>query len=291
MNKRIVVFLVLMLVTGVNGLTHAQVDFNVDTDQLLASYGSFSPLNEDQRTVVEFLYLTQKDQYCTANVGGTGNTEAVICVFDDPTKAGAQHLYISAGYSTRFAVYYNGDVVHVLFREQGLGSLRPGKYMIQVLSDYRDISLLSNVTFSIGGDASEATDSVYETITLATPELGTKWDQADKRSMKSVCRVAYVRSDYDAPALAVFLLGEDTVKEIESHELYGSGQTPLLPDVEEEGDFEDLFGVVSLYSNPEHDQQYRLVYYRAGVSYEVVFNYEAGFTGNRNVMGAIIIEC
>ena len=121
MNKRIVVFLVLMLVTGVNGLTHAQVDFNVDTDQLLASYGSFSPLNEDQRTVVEFLYLTQKDQYCTANVGGTGNTEAVICVFDDPTKAGAQHLYISAGYSTRFAVYYNGDVVHVLFREQGLG--------------------------------------------------------------------------------------------------------------------------------------------------------------------------
>ncbi len=291
MNKLTVVFLVLALVVGMNGLAHAQVEFHVDTDQPIASYGTFSQLNEDQKTVVDFLYLTQQEQNCTANVTGQTNIEATICVFDDPTKAETQHLYVTGGYNVRFAIYYNGDVVHVLSREQGLGALRSGKYMIQVLNTWSGLSLLSTVTFSIGGDAYVSIDSVYESITLATPELDIKWDQAEKHTMASKCRVAHVRSDYDAPALTVFLLGEDTVKVIESHELSGSGQTPLLPDIEEEGDFEDLFGVASLYLNPEHDQQYRLVYNRAGVSYEVVFNYEAGITGNRNVMAAIIIEC
>lgn len=286
------VFLVLVLVVGINGLAHAQVEFHVDTDRSLASYSSFSRLNEDQRTVVEFLYLTQKDENCTANVAGRANIEATICVFDDPTKADTQHLYVNTGgYSVRFAVYYNDDVVHVLSREQGLGDLRPGKYMIQLLDNWSGMSLLSTVTFTIGGDASEATNRLYESITLATPVIDTTWQQAYKPTMKSQCRVAHVRSDYEVPGITVFLLGEDTVKVIDSLELYGSGQTPLLPDIEEEGDFEDLFGVASLYLNPEHDQQYRLVYYRAGVSYEVVFNYEAGITGNRNVMGAIIIEC
>ena len=292
MNKLTVVFLVLALVVGMNGLAHAQVEFHVDTDQPIASYGTFSQLNEDQKTVVDFLYLTQKEQNCTANVTGQTNIEATICVFDDPTKADTQHLYVAGAYNVRFVIYHNGDVVHVLSREQGLGALRSGEYMIQVLYTWSGLSLLSTVSFSIGGESDvESADRLFESVTLATPALDTKWDQAEKHTMASKCRIAHVRSDYDAPALTVFLLGEETVKVIESHELSRNGQTRLLPDIEEEGDFEGLFGVASLYLNPEHNQQYRLIYYRAGVAYEVVFNYQAGITGNRNVMGAIIIEC
>lgn len=298
MVKLKVVFFVVMLVTGMNSLT-AQVEFSVDTDQPLASYGSFRRFTEDERTIVEFLYLTKKGEYCTGNFGEDRySEEAEICVFDDPTKADTRHLYVTTGgYNLSFVVYYNGNVVHVLEDEQGLGALQPGKYMIQVILFHRNgnFTLYSTVTFSIGEVSSlvDAADEIeiVESIQLDTPALGTNWDRSDKRTMKSGCIVAYARPKSEVSAVAIVLLGDTAIEEVTVYNVYDSNMSPLGPPDADEVDSGGFRTVISLYLNPQDQEEYTLQYERAGQVFEVAFEYEAGSTESGKFASSIVIEC
>jgi len=138
----------------------AQVEFNVDLSKPLKSFGSFDMLNEQQKTIVDFLYLTQKDEHCTTDIGAQASIEIFVCVFPDPTTA-TQHLYIkSLPYRTTLPIYYNDEVVAVLDDDQGLANLRDGEYMVQALyHDYggRQKTLLSTVIFSVGNEVTTIT--------------------------------------------------------------------------------------------------------------------------------------
>ena len=144
----------------------------VDPTAAPGSIGTIKQLSEEQTTVVEFLYLTAKDEYCSPNISGQPTSETRVCVFDDPTKEGDQHLYtVAEGFRSSFAVYYEGQVVDLLRQNAGLASLPPGDYMVQLLYGYgNDRQLRSTVRFSIAGDATYDTESPSATITITATE-------------------------------------------------------------------------------------------------------------------------
>ena len=275
--------------------TQAQVDFDVSASgEGLASDIRFWHLDDDEETVVEFLYLTAKDDFCSSNVTGSKDFNAIVCVFDDPTDPDSKHLYVDIPWSWYFVVLYEGSVAAVVKDEEGLGSLPDGDYSLLLFREsLRSHIPVATVSFSISDDADTpaSVPVIAESITLDTPEPGTTWQKAEKHGMKSGCNVAYGLIDFDTSAIVVVLKGETTIREVTSTELYGKHETALTPAQEEEGDWEGWLGVISLYLDPLHLLRYQLHYEHGGKTYEVNFVYESGITGSRDVAAAIIIEC
>ena len=276
--------------------TQAQVDFNVSKrTHELASDILFKSLDDDQNTVVDFLFLTVQDDFCTPDISSAKNDETIVCVFDDPTRPGTKHLYAKVQYRRHFLVLYEGKVAATLYDGSGLGALPDGDYELLLINRSNNAhEVTATISFSISDDAADTPASVpviAESITLDTPEPGTTWQKAEKHGMKSGCNVAYGLIDFDTSAIVVVLKGETTIREVTSTELYGKHETALTPAQEEEGDWEGWLGVISLYLDPLHLLRYQLHYEHGGKTYEVNFVYESGITGSRDVAAAIIIEC
>ncbi len=281
--------IVLGLILCVAMPTLAQVEFHVDRQAV----SEFSGLTEENKTVVEFMYLTQKDEFCTMFTLGSRTAELSVCVFEDLLTS-EQHLYIVYdGYSASFVLFYEGEAIGRIGDESGVSNLVPGDYELIVFygSGWPEF-VEARVSFTVGRGSDVADSPIArESIRLETPELGKTWYQSEKHGMASGCKVAYVLNDFDSPLIAIVLKGENTIREVTSQSLYGSSSSVLVPSQEEEGEWEGFTAFVSAYLNPKHQEEYKLQYEKDGKLYEVVFEYESGITGSRKVAGAIVVEC
>ena len=154
-NRLIVAVVIVLLLLSASWVT-AQVEFDIVISGATTPTGSFRGLSDDQKVIVDFLYLTQKHQFCTSNLSPRANTEIAVCVFEDPTVKDLHHLYVDTGWYTDFVVYYNEQVVAVLSDNEGLSNLLGGEYVVETFYNYgRANDLLSTVSFSIPTATSE----------------------------------------------------------------------------------------------------------------------------------------
>ena len=154
MSKVRLALLLLVLLTTVIG--QAQIQFEVSSPEDSEDNIVYRNLSRDNKTVVEFLYLTLKDEFCTLDViGDFSSAEVFLCIFEDPTTQGVKHLYVSNTYRFLFVVFHNGEIATVFGGDQGISTLQDGDYEVLVFSTNTERDLVSTVTFTVG----EYTDS------------------------------------------------------------------------------------------------------------------------------------
>ena len=151
MFNRLVVAIVFVLLLFPASWVAAQVEFDIVVSGATTPTGSFRGLSEEQKVIVDFLFLTQKHEFCTSNLSPRANAEITICVFQDPTAASLQHLYIGeGGWYVNHVVLYNEEIVAVLSEDNGIGNLVDGEYIIKSFYNYRGANdLLTEISFSI----------------------------------------------------------------------------------------------------------------------------------------------
>jgi len=152
--KKLLLFSVLVLALAFPMLAQTQVEFEVDIPEPDSIKSVFESLSGDQETVVDFLYLTQAETYCTENLSISDDVNAHVCVFDDPTDAEAQHLYVvidGSVWSSYFVVHHEGQIVAVLSNGGGIKNLPVGEYRIVVIHKHYRLpyELIASLSFSI----------------------------------------------------------------------------------------------------------------------------------------------
>ena len=100
----------------------AQVDIDIDPAPDKSGLPYFQALSGDDKTIVEFLYLTEKAEFCSAEIDFV-----TVCVFDHPFVEGAQYLYVNSGNSV--LVLYEEHPIAVLLRS-GIANLPDGQYQV-----------------------------------------------------------------------------------------------------------------------------------------------------------------
>ena len=208
MLRKLIVFALILCVALP---TLAQVELRVDVDVS----SDFKELTDDNKTVVDFLYLTQKDEFCTTFLIDDTQYEPSVCVFED-IITDELHLYAFGSITTYFIVFYEGQAVALLARDMGVSNLRPGNYEILVLRGWSTKTPRALVSFTISDDSDVVVSDVVESIELETPELGTTWQRSEKHEMKSGCNVSYALIDFDPPAIVVVLKEEKTIQHSEA---------------------------------------------------------------------------
>ena len=154
MKLKSILFLTCLLLFP-NSWVAAQVEFDIVVSEAKTPTSSFRGLSEEQKVIVDFLFLTQKQKFCTSDLSPRANAEISVCVFQDPTVTSQQHLYIGeSGWYMDHVVIYDDQVVAVLGKEDGIGNLVDGEYMIKSFYNYdRANDLLTTISFSIATES------------------------------------------------------------------------------------------------------------------------------------------
>jgi len=163
MLRKLIVFALILCVVMP---TLAQVEFHTE----LESFDALEDapimglgLSKKDENTVDYLYLmNQEDEFCTADIHMSDDPDydTRVCVFEDP-ESDSQFLYIDSYHNTNFLVFYNGQIIAVLSREQGISDLDFGEY--EVLLFYHNFELVGKVTFTIT-DPREAADFNTEIV-------------------------------------------------------------------------------------------------------------------------------
>ena len=117
-------------------------------------------LNDEEKVVVDFLYLTQKEDFCISeetSISDMGSPVIIVCVFPGRGDGNIQHLYVGASpgstkHYLRYIVFYEGRPVAVLNGDKGIGNLDDGEYMLYALYNAsKPLHILAaTVSFTIG---------------------------------------------------------------------------------------------------------------------------------------------
>lgn len=159
----VVVFLLLSF-----SLTSAQVEFDVDTHLITPAdpvrfRSIHHNLNDEEKVIVDFLYLTQKEEFCIHEeiriLNDMGNPVVIVCVFRDTRNEETQHLYLgeSAGntkYYLNYVLFYEGNPVAVLRSNRGIRDLNDGEYTLYAFYNASKPAhtLVATVSFSISSE-------------------------------------------------------------------------------------------------------------------------------------------
>ena len=146
--------------------TLAQVEFDVETHPITSTDPvSLAPrdLNDEEKVVADFLYLTQKEEFCISEETNLsdimGSPVVIVCVFPYPGDGDTQHLYVgkSPGNSylyLRYVVFYEGRPIAVLNGDKGIANLDDGEYMLYAFYNASNPShtLVATVSFSLSSE-------------------------------------------------------------------------------------------------------------------------------------------
>ncbi|MCY4020997.1 MAG: hypothetical protein OXG39_16410 [Chloroflexi bacterium] len=152
----------------------AQVEFEVDTSRNTSQ--AFRGFTDEEKVVVEYLYLTEKKQHCISrNITLESENQFMkdidahisVCVFPDPRNKDIHHLYVGEpkGIFVEYVVSYNGSVIAVINEgryTKGISNLPDGVYTIQAFGDYGSAfslahEVLATISFSIPSEQDRAT--------------------------------------------------------------------------------------------------------------------------------------
>ena len=153
MLSRLVLVTVFLLLSA--PWASAQVEFDVEVFEEL-NLDSFRALSPDTRTVVDYVRLTQEQDFCTVHNSPLVKIDFAVCVVEDARFFNQYHLYVGATYKIKYAVYYEGQVVALLKGDDGVEYLPAGYYILRAFApvaleyNRRFHNLVATISFTIG---------------------------------------------------------------------------------------------------------------------------------------------